>query len=799
VGRLALLVVFVLASCQHGDPPARRSVAAPLAPPPRPAVHPLAAATTRLHALLLNGGGSKPQNFQSHLLHVEQLFGVLERAGVDRSRISVFSADGDDPEPDVALRDDAAPEDFWLLDGTRLEMALRPPVEYVDTRLGDVPVRAATKANLAAWFADEGRRLGPGDVLLLYVTDHGTKNADDMANNRIVLWGKDESLSVQELAVLLAELDPGVHVVTVMSQCYSGAFAGLAAASAGSDRPPGNVCGYYSSTADRQAYGCYAENRGRENVGHSFHFIEALATTGRLDAAHDDVLVADATPDVPLRSSDVYLQDLLGRIAEAEHRELADVVDALLAEAWRDRKAWEPDIRRLDRIAAAFGVFSPRSLHELDEQSQRIDAMVEQLKTHGRAWQQAKESAARANLDRFVAAHAEWTDRLADGALVGKPRADLDALRADVLAALETSLLADDATDTRLTTLRDNAERAKAIGYRMEVRQGVVLRMRALLLSIAGRVYLADRGGSAERDTYAALRACEALAIPPTPLPPGTELVRAEPFPALADDVELASSVLPAWLGIQFRQAKDAQRAKHGLTEGASTVMMVYDDSPAARAGIHEGDVILGPPGAPFVEKDQVREWVMRSSPDVPATLELLRDGAVQTVSLTPSPMPQKWPSLPGPPKVGSTAPALRLEGYRGTPPTTLADGRPHLLFFWATWCGICKTAVPELLAFEAARHTQVVAITDETATELDPFFAEWKGAFPALVVSDETRGAFRSYGVGGTPSFVLVGGDGVVQAHATGYAKKKGLQIDGWAWKARPAGESETAGGDSP
>jgi thiol-disulfide isomerase/thioredoxin len=782
VARLAWLVALVVAGCQHGDPPAPRSV-----PAPAPTTHAAAAATDRLHALLLNGGGSKPQNFQSHLLHVEQLFGVLEAAGVDRSRIDVFSADGDDSDPDVALRDDVELDDLWMIDGTRLEMTLRPAVQYVDTRLGDVPIRAATRANLTAWFENEGRRLRAGDVLLLYVTDHGSKNADDVTNNRIVLWGKDESLSVQELDALLQRLDPGVRVVAVMSQCYSGSFAGLATASAGTDRPAGNVCGYYSSTADRQAYGCYAENRGRENVGHSFHFIEALATTGRLDAAHDEVLVADATPDVPLRSSDVYLEEWLRRTADAEHRELADVVDALLADAWRDRRAWEPDLRRLDRIAAAFGVFSPRSLHELDEQSQRIDGMVEQLKTHGKAWRQAQESLARANLDRFVAEHAEWADRITDTALVGKPRADIDAIRGELLPALDGAVAVDEPAAARFGTLHENAERAKEIGYRMEVRQGVVLRMRALLLSIAGRVMLARNDASAERDTYAALRACETLELPPTPLPPGTELVRAEPFPPLADDVELASSVLPAWLGIQFRQAKDAQRSKQGLTDGASTVMMVYEDSPAKRAGIHEGDVILGPPGAPFVEKDQVREWIMRSPPDVPTELQLLRDGTVQTVSLTPAAMPQKWPSLPGPPKIGSTAPALRLEKYRGTPPTTLADGRPRLLFFWATWCGICKSAVPELLAFEAARHTEVVAITDETATELDPFFAEWKEAFPALIASDETRGAFRSYGVGGTPSFVLVGGDGTVQAHATGYAKKKGLQIDGWKWEAPP------------
>lgn len=776
MARLVWLVVLLVAGCRQGDAP-------PAPTGPREVAVP---ATSRIHAILVNGGGSKPQNFRSHLLHVEQLFGVLERAGVDRSRITVFSADGENPDPDVALRDDVEPEDFWVIDGTRLEAALRPPVEYVDTRLADVPVRAATKANLTAWFEHEGRALAPGDVLLLYVTDHGSKNADDTGNNRIVLWGANENLSVQELAALLELLDPGVRVVLLMSQCYSGAFAGLTSAAAGTDRPPGNVCGYFSSTADRQAYGCYAENRGRENVGHSFHFIEALATTGRFDAAHDEVLVADATPDVPLRTSDAYLEDLLRRRAGTEQRELADVVDDLLANAWRDRKAWESDIRRLDRIAAAYGVFSPRSLHELDEQSQRIDGMVDQLKTHGRAWQNARESLARANLDRFVAGHAEWGDRLADGALNGKPRPELDALADELLPAMAAAVAADDVTAERFTTLRENADDAKEIGYRMEVRQGVVLRMRAILLAIAGRVHLATAGTPLERGTYESLRRCEDLELPATPLPPGTELVPVPPFPPLADDVELAKSVLPAWMGIQFRQAKDAVRTEHGLAEGASTVMMVYDDSPAQHAGLQEGDVILGPPGAPFVEKDQIREWTMRRPPDVPASLEILRDGTTQVVSLVPAAMPQKWPSLPGPPKVGSLAPPLRLVGYRGAVPTSLADGRRRLLFFWATWCSICKTAVPEVIAFGRAQETEVVAITDETATELDPFFAAWKGDFPALVASDEHRAAFRSYGVGGTPSFVLVGGDGTVEARATGYAKSKGLQIDGWSWEGK-------------
>ena len=83
------------------------------------------------------------------------------------------------------------PENFWVVDGTRLEGPLHPAVDYGNTAVADVAVRPATEAALEAWFDDEGQRLRPGDTLLFYVTDHGTKNAEDTANNKIVLWGKD--------------------------------------------------------------------------------------------------------------------------------------------------------------------------------------------------------------------------------------------------------------------------------------------------------------------------------------------------------------------------------------------------------------------------------------------------------------------------------------------------------------------------------------------------------------------------------------------------------------------------------
>jgi thiol-disulfide isomerase/thioredoxin len=752
----------------------------------------VAAADGVTHALLINGGSKPAVNFQSHLHHLQDMVDTLALRGILRERIHLFSADGQDASSDLAVRD-TLPAQFWLIDGTGVGKQLKPKVELTNTRWEGMALQPATKAVLKKWFASAEERLKAGDQLLIFVTDHGTGNTEDPDNGAISLW--EEEIEVREFGELLAMLPPGVQTVMVMSQCYSGTFA-AAIDGAGAAEPEGTTCGFFSTTRDLRAYGCYPEGRDRDRLGHAFRFINALGRQDGPDDAHREVLVTDDSPDVPIRTSDVYLDRIVAEEAKSRRVEVDDLVDRLLSVAWRVRGAWEREIRLLDGIGAAFGTFSPRSLAELDAYARDLPPLIEQMKTFARRWKTALISVKEENLAAFTKANPSWESRLENDALKKLDAAARKALLAELLPRLEAHTHDRPDLSGRLERLRDNATRAAKAQWRLETRKGALQRMRTILITMAGRVLLRGEGPSAEqymaqRGALQALTACEASA--PGVLPPerlAAEAPAVAPYPPLADELRLLEEVLPSYLGVRFRKVPEGARNGRRLPDGASWIDAVFPDSPAMEAGLQVGDILLGPPEHSFTAPGQLREWTMTSPRQAPLALRVLRpaddpdkDRSFEAKLLL-RPLPLKWPELPGPPKVGDSAPPLP-PGLVPVGPDKIPElgESAYVLFFWATWCQPCELAVPEVMAFAKERELTVLAISDEEPATVVAHVKAKKEGFFNKVAIDGLRKSFITYGVSGTPTMILVDQEGTVRHRQVGYRPAEGLTVDGWQW----------------
>jgi hypothetical protein len=571
-----------------------------------------------LYVLAINGGGDKQDNFASHLAHLRQLVDLLGAAGIPRDRVTVLAGDGADPAPDLATRE-PEPENAWLLQGTRLDAALRDLTIYESSRLPGVILRPATVRSLTHAIAELRTRLRPGDTVLIYVTDHGTQSRRDPTGNRITLWGAHESISVNGLGELLARLPKDVRVVSLMSQCFSGGFAYLHESREKSRTPRGTTCGYFSSTPDRPAYGCYPEVRGQKAVGHSFEFLQALAGRGRFPAAHTDVLQSDDTPDIPLRSSDVYLAELLGRHTPSR-TDVAAFADTL----WQGVPA-PAESQLLDHIAARFGVPHPTSLVELNEQVDRLLGLLDRLDVDARVWESALADFNRANLDAFLAGRADWQPRLESANLRDLDPTDRRARSLSLVEDLHAFVAADAVRLAEANRLVAGLSTSDEVGYRTEIRVAALLRMRFVLTTLAGRAWVKQH--PMEADALRALERCEDLALSL----PAAGLVSVRPIgsrlPALADDERLAAGMRPGWIGVTFVPVSRGRRERLHLSAGAATITSVLPRSPAADAGLRVGDIVEGAVEHPFAHPLALRPFIAATSIGTALALDVRRGG----------------------------------------------------------------------------------------------------------------------------------------------------------------------------
>jgi len=624
-----------------------------------------------------------------------------------------------------------------------------------------------TRASLEGWLSDARKGLLPGDTLLLFVSDHGEKGKTP-ADSRITLWQR-ESISARELGEHLGHLAPGVRVVTVMSQCYSGGFAEMALQPQGG-RKVGDTCGFFATTADRGAWGCYAESTGSDkDEGYAFKFIQGLRRSNSLAAAHAETLFTDRSPDVPLRSSDFYLARVVERAAARRNTSPDALVSSLMSEALRGRYE---EVALVERLTQSYAIPVDGVL---DEQTRHLKQLRNQLNDSADAWSAALGELTQANLDAFLAARPQWQPAVVPRELARLPMRRLEVVQNTFVGELRSFAAAAPARMKQLDYGHLRSQAARAAAFRSEVRVAALLRLRALLTTLVGRLLLEREGTAEERADLAALTACEATSLPVAGIK-GPVAEEPTPFPPISSDDRVAVALTPASLGAALAEVPPAARASGQLPDGAVTVVAIDPGSPASAVGLQPGDVLLGGPDEPVRDRGAMKLFLAAHAS---GELEIVRDGRrlLLRPAMTRSARTFEARDLRAAGRVALGG----LTPFRGPLEATLGAHKPYLLFFWATWCTYCKQAIPELLELERQRGITVLAITDEEPRILEPFFSYWSGGFPNLVAVDGDRRANEAFKVDGYPTFIAVDDKGRVTMRSVGYRPELGLPLEGW------------------
>lgn len=122
---------------------------------------------------------------------------------------------------------------------------------------------------------------------------------------------------------------------------------------------------------------------------------------------------------------------------------------------------------------------------------------------------------------------------------------------------------------------------------------------------------------------------------------------------------------------------------------------------------------------------------------------------------------------------LGRPAPAFSLpEVYGGRVSLDDYRGRPVLLAFWMTSCGICRRELPVLSALAPefrAQGIDVVSIHLGGKEEARDYLRANHLSMTALYDPDGT--VAQTYRVGGVPKLVLVAADGTIKRSSSGLA----------------------------
>jgi thiol-disulfide isomerase/thioredoxin len=125
---------------------------------------------------------------------------------------------------------------------------------------------------------------------------------------------------------------------------------------------------------------------------------------------------------------------------------------------------------------------------------------------------------------------------------------------------------------------------------------------------------------------------------------------------------------------------------------------------------------------------------------------------------------------------LGEPAAPLKIAAWVKGKPVDLAAGKGktiHVVEFWATWCGPCRTSIPHLTELQKKfkdKGVVFVGVSDEELATVKPFVEKMGEAMEYLVAVDDaqqtTQAYMKAFGVNSIPHAFVIDKEGKIAWH---------------------------------
>lgn len=107
--------------------------------------------------------------------------------------------------------------------------------------------------------------------------------------------------------------------------------------------------------------------------------------------------------------------------------------------------------------------------------------------------------------------------------------------------------------------------------------------------------------------------------------------------------------------------------------------------------------------------------------------------------------------------------------------------GKPVLVHFWATWCGVCLAEQGTISAIAQDKNADLITIAMQSGktSEVSRYIQQHHIDFP--VINDEDGTLAERWGVNAVPANFVIAPDGKIRFIEVGYTTKIGLSLRLW------------------